>query len=213
MCRLRAGAPWRVQRLTPRPSSLSTAGKTSRCCISLSHTHKHKLSLARALSLTHTHTHTFVLSPARVVSVSHTHSLFPVESATPDASTVITLNGWQDFSVPSNPPLHKYTFFLSLSHTHTHTHSLSLFLSLSLSLFLSHPLDPMRFTPCRDESMALGFGFGRERESERERERERERGEREKTGYELFFLHAPPHTVGYIVAGVQVGLGSRRQPS
>ena len=104
--------------------------------------------------------------------------------------------------------------FLSLSLSHTHTLSLSLFLSLSLSLCLSHPLDPMRFTPCRDESMALGFGFGRESESERERERgERERGDREKTGYELFFLHAPPHTVGYIVAGVQISLGSRWQPS
>ena len=60
--------------------------------------------------------------------------------------------------------------------------------------------NPMRLTPCRDELMALGFGFGREREG-------RERGARERVretrGYEPFSLHAPPHTLGYIVAGDQ----------
>ena len=48
--------------------------------------------------------------------------------------------------------------------------------------------------------------MGREREArERERrERERRARERETRGSEPFALHAPPLTLGYIVAGVQV---------
>ena len=69
-----------------------------------------------------------------------------------------------------------------------------LILNFAITVCPHHPLDPMRPAPCRDEFMALGFGSGSAREA-----RHRERRERDKRLHSPVALHAPPHTLGYIV--------------